>query len=146
MRATIVVGSILLFTAGLAWAGEPNPAVEVADLDNVEELDGSACSAAQPLPEEEGALAEWAAEQGFLDIFAAEPVNAAAACPQVISCNATHCIETAFCATRDTGNAGCCIGTGPCLLCPSGQTIHVKRCRCAGGGCVNPNSQTFFCA
>jgi hypothetical protein len=146
MRATIVVASILLFTAGLAWAGEPEPAADVADLAKVSEPALGTCTDTQPLPEDEAALAAWAEDHGFLGILTPEPETATVQCPQVISCNATHCIETTFCGTRDTGNISCCTTGGGCLFCPTGQTIQVKQCRCAGGGCMNPNSQTFFCA
>ena len=66
MKAGITLVTILLLTAGLAWAEEPQANDEVVETTEAVEVDeAAACAAAQPLPEDEALFAIWAEEQGF---------------------------------------------------------------------------------
>lgn len=144
MKTAILTALLVLLMAPVAWAAEEpaEVAVEVALFGG---SSGETCEqTAEPMTDDE--LRVWAMENGFDRVVSPASVSASApTCPQVISCNATHCIETSFCAVTDLGSNTCCRGAA-CLLCLPGQTVKVERCRCAGGGCMNRFSQRFFCA
>ena len=145
MRRTAVLGLIWLLAAGIAWAQVPSPALDDDDraasgkTDEEALVETPACEAAQPLSADE--LAAWAVENGFE--VETRVASSPPSCPPIISCNATHCIETPTCTITDFGSSSC---SGHVTLnCPLGTTIKIRRCRCAGGGCQVRNSQTFFC-
>jgi len=143
MRA-VLLGSIWLLIAFVA-AAAPNTDPAMADEDpSAGEVETAAvvageCDAAEPVAAED--LAAWGEANGFE--VSARIATSAPSCPPIISCNATHCVETTFCSITDFGSTSC---TGHVTLdCPQGTTIKVRKCRCAGGGCQVQNSQTFFC-
>lgn len=148
MRA-VLLGSIWLLIATVAVAA-PIAAPAMADHAVAEtgpstgEVETAAvaageCEAAEPVVAED--LAAWGEANGFE--VSARIATSAPSCPPIISCNATHCVETTFCSITDFGSTSC---TGHVTLdCPQGTTIKVRKCRCAGGGCQVQSSQTFFC-
>lgn len=145
MRATVVLG-ILVFLAASAVAeapAQPLPAPELPAETPICQSPAAETRDADPMSPAE--LVDWAVRQGFE--VATRPSASGSenppSCPPIVSCNATHCVETPACVITDFGSSSC---TGHVMLdCPQGTTIKIRRCRCTGGGCQVDNSQTFFC-